>query len=79
VYKREPDENKDKIFEPFYTKKTMGRSGTGLEKDSGDQSKTKGYPGQRFFGDESCPPSDPLTIFELCSIRNFQNATLVKE
>jgi PAS domain S-box-containing protein len=25
-----PVENKEKIFEPFYTKKTMGRSGTGL-------------------------------------------------
>jgi two-component system cell cycle sensor histidine kinase/response regulator CckA len=25
-----PAENKDKIFEPFYTKKKMGRSGTGL-------------------------------------------------
>jgi PAS domain S-box-containing protein len=25
-----PAENKEKIFEPFYTKKTMGRSGTGL-------------------------------------------------
>ncbi|MEN6374207.1 MAG: ATP-binding protein [Smithella sp.] len=25
-----PDEHKDKIFEPFYTKKRMGRSGTGL-------------------------------------------------
>ena len=23
-------EDKDKIFEPFYTKKVMGRSGTGL-------------------------------------------------
>ena len=25
-----PAENREKIFEPFYTKKTMGRSGTGL-------------------------------------------------
>jgi two-component system cell cycle sensor histidine kinase/response regulator CckA len=25
-----PSENREKIFEPFYTKKTMGRSGTGL-------------------------------------------------
>lgn len=25
-----PDENREKIFEPFYTKKTMRRSGTGL-------------------------------------------------
>lgn len=25
-----PDEHKDKIFEPFYTRKKMGRSGTGL-------------------------------------------------
>ncbi len=25
-----PPENREKIFEPFYTKKTMGRSGTGL-------------------------------------------------
>ncbi len=25
-----PDEHKNKIFEPFYTKKAMGRSGTGL-------------------------------------------------
>ena len=25
-----PDENREKIFEPFYTKKTMGRNGTGL-------------------------------------------------
>ena len=25
-----PEENREKIFEPFYTKKTMGRSGTGL-------------------------------------------------
>jgi two-component system cell cycle sensor histidine kinase/response regulator CckA len=25
-----PSENMGKIFEPFYTKKTMGRSGTGL-------------------------------------------------
>jgi PAS domain S-box-containing protein len=25
-----PEENREKIFEPFYTKKSMGRSGTGL-------------------------------------------------